>query len=381
MLQTLFISGAHPRPSDRNMNYFQRVYFMSRKTKCTIIANKGSDYSCVASQDSNILYSPWKGKAGQIAFIIMWLLKGEAKKIDVVVTEPSILGICGYLVKLITGCKWVVDVWDIPIRFTRENGLLTDMRLSLSRKFMKRLYKRADLFIVSIVPDFEFRYYEVPVEKIINFPNAIWQQELTLLVPLENNRQNDFSIICMRSLHTHEMGLDTLTEAFLIVREKIPGLTLTIIGSIPADVSPQITQLEKDRQVNFIEFVEHDTLITMIHSASVCVIPFKDVPDLAQTYPIKLLEYLASGRPVIASNIAGMSSLIEDGVNGLLYKAGDADDLANKILILYHDEQLRNSITKAAIQYDERYDCQKKNGKIITALQKLVSGPNLEVFD
>ena len=110
----------------------------------------------------------------------------------------------------------------------------------------------------------------------------------------------------------------------------------------------------------------------MTRVASACVIPFKDVPDLAQTYPVKVLEYLGVGAVILASDIAGIRSMIKHGQNGLLFSAGDYQDLADKICLLYKDKSLRQTLSKNARLLDGKYDCVKKNDFIIKNLRTLV---------
>lgn len=55
------------------------------------------------------------------------------------------------------------------------------------------------------------------------------------------------------------------------------------------------------------------------------------IPSLSEGTPLVLVEYLALGKPIIASDISGNSELVRDGWNGYLFKTGDADDLARKI--------------------------------------------------
>ena len=67
----------------------------------------------------------------------------------------------------------------------------------------------------------------------------------------------------------------------------------------------------------------------------------------ALTTPLKPLEGMAMAKPVIASNVPAMCELVSDGVTGLVFKAGDAGDLARKCSALLSDPQLRQRLGAA----------------------------------
>ena len=371
MLRVLFIlSGSHI-PSDKNLNHFQRVYFLSRETELTILARKGADFSVSAKQGTRIVRSPWAGKIGQLIYAFFWLFSGKARKFDIVLTEPSILGIGGFFCKLLKRCKWVVDIWDIPIRNNLKVNYITNLRCRITRAIMKGLYNWADLFIVSILPDIELKYFHLDEGKMLCLRNTIW---LEPHLPEDHFPKNGdiFSILCSRSIHTSDMGLDILAQAYNLLNGKIKNVSLTIVGQILDHVKPQIKSLGGLKNVKIYGFIEYDELAELIKSASVCVVPFKDVPDNAQTYNVKVVEYLSMGKPVVAPNIAGMRNMIEDGKNGLLFKAGDASDLAEKLLWLYRDVNLRETLSHNAEKSAEQYDCKIKNHVIIEKLNQLV---------
>lgn len=73
-----------------------------------------------------------------------------------------------------------------------------------------------------------------------------------------------------------------------------------------------------------------------------------------ETFPLSVIEFLASGVPVIASNVGGLPEIIEHGVNGLLYESGDADDLAAAILRC-SDAKFRTSLTEHAQNSSQRF--------------------------
>ena len=64
--------------------------------------------------------------------------------------------------------------------------------------------------------------------------------------------------------------------------------------------------------------------------------------------PWAVLEAMACGRAVVASNIPGIKDIINDGVNGLLARPGDVRGLARAIAKLVQDEELRKSLSENA---------------------------------
>lgn len=86
----------------------------------------------------------------------------------------------------------------------------------------------------------------------------------------------------------------------------------------------------------------------LIAAADVCLAPCSD-GDAAglRQLPQPLLEYLACYRPVIAANVAGLSELVRDDVEGLLYPPGDAGALADAVLEALRDATLRERIMEA----------------------------------
>jgi len=69
--------------------------------------------------------------------------------------------------------------------------------------------------------------------------------------------------------------------------------------------------------------------------------------------PLKPLEAMAQGRLLAASDVGGHHELIRDGETGVLFKAGDADDLAAKVLQLLADEKHWPTLRATARQFVE----------------------------
>lgn len=93
---------------------------------------------------------------------------------------------------------------------------------------------------------------------------------------------------------------------------------------------------------------ERDTL-TEISKATILVLP-----SFMEGLPVVLMEAMALGVPIVASRVAGVPELVEDEVEGLLFRPSDWNDLADKMVRLLTDEALRDCIRLAAREKVER---------------------------
>jgi glycosyltransferase involved in cell wall biosynthesis len=367
-MKVLFITSVSQSASNRNLNHFQHVHHLSRTTDFAILGARGATFAA-ARPGTPVYRGRLPGKLGIALEGIRFALSGRARAYDIVLTDPSLLGILGWLFKRAGTPRWVVDVWDIPGRYAQGANWMNGIRRAAARWILRRIYRRADLFVVSILPEFELASFRIPDARMLRCKNAIWLDDM---LPPQEAEDPGLTVLCMRSVHTKPMGLDTLAVAYAEIAGDLPGIGLVVIGRIPDHVEEQMAPLRGRPDVCRIERLEHDALQREIAASTVCVIPFHDVDDLRQTYPVKVLEYMALGKPIVASGIAGMSQMIADGHTGLLYKPGDAKDLAEKLRYICRDAALRKRLSENARRSVEAFDCNIKNETIRKAMENLL---------
>jgi len=66
--------------------------------------------------------------------------------------------------------------------------------------------------------------------------------------------------------------------------------------------------------------------------------------------PMVVLEAMANAVPVVASNVEGIPEAVRDGVDGMIFEAGDAEDLANKLSSLVGNDQLWETMSQSSLQ-------------------------------
>ena len=114
--------------------------------------------------------------------------------------------------------------------------------------------------------------------------------------------------------------------------------------------------------VEFLGWQSHEEILKRLHESSFFVFP----SEWYEGFPLSLLEAMALGKAVIASDLGPRREMIQDGVNGLLFQAGNPDDLRRKISTLIEDDDLRESLGKAArCSYLQKYTAEKNYNVLI----------------
>lgn len=91
-----------------------------------------------------------------------------------------------------------------------------------------------------------------------------------------------------------------------------------------------------------------------------------------ETFGLVLIEAMMCGVCVVASNSGGPLEIIDDGVNGLLFKTFDSGDLAEKLTVLYRDSVFREAFAKAGrVKALEVFESQKQFAELQKVLEKI----------
>ena len=137
-----------------------------------------------------------------------------------------------------------------------------------------------------------------------------------------------------------------------------------------------ITKTEKLGLKNaiFLPVQKKEELIKLIKKASVCLVPLKNDPLFRNAIPSKIFEYMACGRPVIASISGEVEKILNSAKSGSIAMAEDANSIADSILYYYKE---RGEIIKKG-QNGVTYVKQnvRKEGLISYAMEKMQNAIN-----
>ena len=148
-------------------------------------------------------------------------------------------------------------------------------------------------------------------------------------------------------------GINFLIKAFYKLTQKMDKTRLIIVGN--GDLKFEYEQIVFDfrlrDKVIFAERINNKNLPQFYNLSDIFVLPSI---DKSEAFGIVLLEAMASGIPVIASNLPGVRTVIKNGVNGFLTKPKDADDLAKKMHQILEDKELKKNMGIAGRKIAEK---------------------------
>jgi glycosyltransferase involved in cell wall biosynthesis len=172
-------------------------------------------------------------------------------------------------------------------------------------------------------------------------------------------------------------GLEGVIKALPNVLEQ-KNVQLKIVGRGRSRqrkiLSKQIRKLGLEGSVIVQPAVPHHEVPALIAEADICVAPLglNDRNVTQGACPIKVLEYMAASRPLVASNMPIVRELVREDVDGLLFSPNDPDDLARQILTLLNDveltQRLVDSATERALTKFTWHESQKKLLKVYDGL-------------
>ena len=129
-----------------------------------------------------------------------------------------------------------------------------------------------------------------------------------------------------------------------------PSARLTVIGADRDDVSRYLTDPEVALYIDALGRVSGETLWAL-HEADVLCAPSLD----GESFGMVLIEGFAAGTPVVASEIAGYSEVVSDGVDGILVPPADPQRLAEELQRLHLEPARRAAMGVAARESAQRY--------------------------
>lgn len=276
--------------------------------------------------------------------------------------------------------KYVGDLSWEPAYVTGKTRKLLDKYLErpdaglyydLIRRIQGFVLRRADLVVVpsEYLKDLLVKHYCLSRKKIHVILNSVDLDAYARITP-------DASISGYPRLSTIGRfvpwkNIDGIIEAMSILITDFPEARLYIIGSGPEQgrLEVLVDSLDLGKNITFTGRLEHDATLSIVKGTDTFLLnsSYEGLPHV-------VIEAMALGIPVVATDIEGTRETIEDGVTGYLFPLGSTGELTDRIKHLIEDAPRRERIVKRARKSLATHFNWKRNVSVLEGLFKELVG-------
>ena len=304
--------------------------------------------------------------SGSVARIAMYVRSGRVKEVlaqerfDVVHVHEPLMPMLP-----ITFLRFSDAVNVGTFHAAKEGG---NRLYSYTRRILRRYYRRLDGKIAvspaaeQLVSRYFSGYYNI-------IPNGIdLAPFMGEIPPLPQYRDGMFNILYLGRLEKRK-GVAYLLRAFPLVKRELPNARLIIAGEGRLREGYERTVRRAGMEdVVFTGWFDDDIRSRLYQTADVCCFPATGNESLGYV----LLEAMASGKPIVASNIEGFASVITHGVEGLLSQPREPEALALALVHLLADERLRAQMGVAGRLRAEQYSWERIAQRVLSYYERLL---------
>lgn len=238
--------------------------------------------------------------------------------------------------------------------------------------WQKWLVKKADyvILVTTLAKNILVKKTKEVSSKFIIVPNTIRSNifyDYSLDEHIINKFSNTINILYLGDTNMRR-GTDTAIEAISLVKMKYANIKLVLVGKNRDDDSLKLLVEELDiyKNVSFEGWRDLKLFPTYITAADITISPLKRNQHHDTTLANKIFQYMAMGKPLIVSDCPAQAEVVKETGCGLIHKADDPVDLADKIIYLLgnRDERLKMGVNgKNAI--NETWDWRFKSKDLI----------------
>lgn len=225
----------------------------------------------------------------------------------------------------------------------------------LARPLLQGAVRRLDVRIAvsPAAADYHARALGLGAGSFEIIPNGVDVRRFATAEPLPELREGDGPVLLFVGRLERRKGLELLVRAFVELRSARPDVRLVIVGDGPErDRCQALLPARLRADALFLGHVDQQTLPRVYASGDVVVVPAVG----GESFGIVLLEAMAAGRPVVASDIPGFRALLRDGIDGRLVPPGDVHALTRALEALLANASLRRAMSEQAAATVAAYD-------------------------
>ena len=185
--------------------------------------------------------------------------------------------------------------------------------------------------------------------------------------------KEDESKIFYLGQHYPLQGVDLLVEAMAY----LPGCRLYTVGGRPGEIESLKEVAERygvASRVHFHGFVRPSEIPPLLGTADVMVIPSRNAGRMPYVAHTKIYEYMAYGRPIVATDLPSIRELLADRHNAILVSPDDPKTLAEGIRMILSDPILAEKMARNAYESARRHTWKERGGALTSTFERCLYG-------
>ena len=178
-------------------------------------------------------------------------------------------------------------------------------------------------------------------------------------------------VVCVSRL-SYEKGLDIIVRAFPKLIEKDQSIYGVIVGDGPLknEIKRLIEKVKMKDRLRLVGYSEHPGDYMQV--ADVVVLPSR-----SEGMPNVILEAMALGKPVVATDVGGVAEIISHNISGLVIKPENIDELIGSIIKILSEDEFSKKISDAALkEVKDKFSYVKRAKKIYDVYLDLINNTN-----
>ena len=244
---------------------------------------------------------------------------------------------------------WIGKLRRTPVIINYRGGEAASFLADSSRIIKFSINRAAGLIVPSAFLKTVFARFDIAAEIV---PNIIDITRFHNPAPRRATRRKLLVARNLEPIYDNESAI----RAFLIVHRSYPDAILTIAGSGPLSQSLRdlAAELGLADVVHFSGRLDRDAMAEAYRDADIVI-----NPSLVDNMPNSILEAMASGIPVVSTNVGGVPFIVQDQATALLVPPGSPDAMASAILRLIEESSLSDTLIDNSLAEVQKYTWQR----------------------
>ncbi len=201
-------------------------------------------------------------------------------------------------------------------------------------------------------------------------PNGVYVDRFAKATIRDDWRGDGPTLAFVGRIDEPRKGLSLLLDAFPALAAEHPGLRLLVVGGGDVEAARRRLPAELADGVVFLGAVPDADKASVLRTADLYIAPNTG----GESFGIVLIEAMAAGTPVLASDIPAFRRVLGDGAYGMSFRGGDVGDLTDRALALLGDATRRDALRDAAAAVVRRYDWSSVAAQIVQVYETVTEG-------